>query len=83
MIELLEEHFTPDGSRGPKLAIEEGKHLGGGGLQLLKAKALRLEPTPRTPSAAGLVVVDGEVVPFGPIEARAHARAMRVLVPAP
>ena len=25
MIELLKEHFTPDGSRGPKLAIEEGK----------------------------------------------------------
>ena len=25
--------------------------------------------------------VDGEVVPFGPIEARPHPRAMRVLMP--
>ena len=44
-------------------------------------KALRLEPSRRTPTAPGLVVLDGEVVPFGPIEARAHPGALRVLLP--
>ena len=63
------------------LQIGEGKHLGGGGLKVYRAKAFRLHPRPRTPSAAGLLALDGEPVPFGPIEARAHPSALRVMVP--
>ena len=62
-------------------AMGEGKHLGGGGLKMYRAKAFRLHPRPRTPSSAGLLLLDGERVPFGPIEARAHPGALRVMVP--
>ena len=61
------------------LAIEEGKHLGKPGLAYLKAKAFRFEPEARTPSRPGLLDIDGELVPFGPIECRAHPAALRVL----
>lgn len=63
------------------LAIEDGTHLGGKGLTLLKARGFRLEPLARTKKRPGLLDVDGEEVPFGPcIEARAHKGALRVLV---
>jgi len=61
------------------LAMEEGKHIGGGGLEVLKAKAFRLDPKPRTPSKPGLFSCDGEQIELGPIEARAHPAALRVL----
>ena len=63
------------------LAIDKGKHLGGGGLRLLKVRAMRLDPAPRSPDAPGHLAIDGEAASFGPVEARAHPRAMRVLVP--
>ena len=58
----------------------DGKHLNGGGLKHFKAKALRLEPAPRTPSKPGLLALDGEEVSFGTLEARPFAKALRVLV---
>ena len=61
------------------LSIEEGTHLGKKGLQLLKVKAFRIEPAPRTPSSPGILDIDGELVPFGPIEAKPHPAALRVL----
>ena len=61
------------------LAMEEGKHIGGGGLEVLKAKAFRLDPKPRTPSKPGLFSCDGEQIELGPIEARAHPAGLRVL----
>ena len=63
------------------LAMDEGKHLGGGGLSMHRARAFRLTPQPRTRERPGLFSLDGENVPLGPIEARALPRAMRVLVP--
>ena len=63
------------------LAIENGTHLGSAGLQLCKAKAFRLTPRARTPERPGLLSLDGEPIPFGPVEARAVPGAMRVLVP--
>ena len=63
------------------LAIEEGKHLSNSGLTLVKAKAFKLTPAPRTPHRPGWLDVDGEVIPFGAVEARPHPRAMRVLLP--
>ena len=66
------------------LAMEEGKHIGGAGLSLVKAKAFRFYPQPRTPSKPGLLDVDGELVePFGPIECRPHPGGVRVLCPGP
>ncbi len=62
------------------LSMESGTHIGGAGLELVKARALRFEPSPRTPTMPGLLDIDGELVEFGAIEARAHPRAMRVLV---
>ena len=61
------------------LAIEDGGHVKQPAIRIVRATALRLDPQPRTPSAQGFVVVDGELVPFGPIEGRVHARALRVL----
>ncbi len=62
------------------LAMPEGKHVTHKGVRICKAKAFRLEPAPRTNKRPGLLVVDGEPVPFGPIEARPHPRALRVLM---
>ncbi len=61
------------------LSMEDGTHLGKRGLTLLKLKAFRFEPTARTPSSPGILDVDGERVPFGPIEAKAHPSGLRVL----
>ena len=64
------------------LDIEEGKHLKEKSLKLLKVKAFRLFPEPRTSSKPGLLDVDGELVlPYGPIEARRHGHSMHVLLP--
>ena len=66
------------------LSLSDGSHMASvndDSVRMLKVKALRLEPSRRTPTAPGLVVLDGEVVPFGPIEARAHPGALRVLLP--
>ena len=65
------------------LALSDGSHIASANedsVRMLKVKALRLEPSRRTSAAPGHVVVDGEVVPFGPIEARAHPGALRVLL---
>ena len=46
---------------------------------VLKVKALRLVPEPRTQRHPGIVDIDGEVVPFGPIEMTSHPVGMRVM----
>jgi diacylglycerol kinase family enzyme len=63
------------------LGIGEGTHLKKPppGVSLVRATALRLDPRPRTAAKPGLLDVDGEFVPFGPIEGRCHPRALRVL----
>lgn len=61
------------------LSMENGEHLGAKGLQLLKVKAFRLEPTARARSAPGILDVDGELMPFGRLEAKPHPSALRVL----
>ena len=65
---------------GMFLAMEEGKHIGGTGLTLLKVKAFRFYARERTPKLPGLLDIDGELVPFAPIEARPHPGALRVLM---
>ena len=61
------------------LPPSSGTHLGKRGLSLLKLKAFRFEPAPRTPASPGILDIDGEVVPFGPIEVRPHPSGLRVL----
>ena len=61
------------------LGVEDGSHIGAKGLELLKVKAFRLEPMERSSTQPGILDVDGEVVPFGAIEAKPHAGALRVL----
>jgi len=61
------------------LSMEDGSHLGKKGLELLKVKGFRFEPAPRTPSRPGILDIDGELVPFGPIEAKAHPGGLRVM----
>jgi diacylglycerol kinase family enzyme len=65
---------------GVFLAIEDGSHVTSSVVDVVRVKAFRLEPVPRTPSAPGLYSLDGEPVPFGAIEARPHPRMLRVLV---
>jgi sphingosine kinase len=61
------------------LKLEDGKHVDCQGVTMLRVKALRLEPQPRTARHPGILDVDGEVVPFGSITAQAYPSAMRVL----
>ena len=61
------------------LGVEDGSHIGAKGLELLKVKAFRLEPMERSSTQPGILDVDGEAVPFGAIEAKPHAGALRVL----
>jgi len=56
-----------------------GKHVGKPGVSFHSVKAVRLEPEPRTRAKPGIVDIDGEVIPFGSIEARAHPGVLRVL----
>ena len=64
------------------LDIEEGKHVNRPSVKLLKAKAFRFFPEPRTEAKPGLLDVDGELVqPYGPIEARKHGASLHVLIP--
>ena len=65
------------------LKLETGAHADPdapiAGLEIVRADALRLAPSPRTTTSPGLVDIDGELVPFGPCEARAHPAMLRVL----
>ena len=57
------------------LDIETGSHLSNPALEAFKATAYRLEPL--TPD--GVFSLDGEVVPYGPIQAAVSPGAARVL----
>lgn len=61
------------------LALSDGSHVHLDGLRVLRVKAFRIEPEPRTATAPGLFSVDGEAVPLGPVEAKPHLGALRVL----
>ena len=61
------------------LKLEDGKHVGCEGVTILRVRALRLEPQPRTARRPGIVDLDGEVLPFGSVSAKGYPGAMRVL----
>lgn len=61
------------------LAIEEGHHIGKPGLTVLKVRAFRFEPIERRKKQPGILDIDGEVVPFGPLEAGVLPKGLRVL----
>lgn len=56
--------------------MENGTHLNIPGLQIIPATGIRLVPH----DATGLLTVDGEVVPYGPLEAHVMPGAGRVMV---
>ena len=61
------------------LSMPAAKHRGKAGSQLVVVKAFRLQPLPRTPTKPGILDIDGELVPFGSVEVRAHPGKLRVL----
>ena len=57
------------------LAMEDGTHMANPNLEVLYATAYRLEPL----TDDGIMSLDGEVVPYGPIQAAVVPGYARVL----
>ena len=57
------------------LAMQDGSHTSGHGLEIVKVKAFRLEPL----TEKGRVTVDGEAVDYGPIQGSIMPSAARVV----
>jgi len=66
------------------LKMETGAHAKSNdacvhGLEIVRASGIRLEPTARTAATPGIVDIDGELVPFGAVEATPRPAMLRVL----
>jgi sphingosine kinase len=57
------------------IAMETGDHLNCAGLEVYKATAYRLEPK----TDRGLYSLDGEVIPYGPVQANLEAGFARII----
>lgn len=57
------------------LVVDDGKHLDHPGIECYKARAYRLEPM----DDKGIYTLDGEMVPYGPIQGTTRPGAARVL----
>ena len=60
--------------------VEQGKHVSIPGIEIIPVRAFRLEPLGNSTQGAGIMTLDGEVIPTGLIQAHIMPSAAKVFV---
>jgi diacylglycerol kinase family enzyme len=60
--------------------METGKHVNIPGIEIIPVRAIRLEPLDNPTQGAGIMTMDGEMIPTGMVQAHILPSAAKVFV---
>jgi diacylglycerol kinase family enzyme len=60
--------------------METGKHVNIPGIEIIPVRAIRLEPLGNPTQGAGIMTMDGEMIPTGMVQAHILPSAAKVFV---